>query len=526
MHRRYRLARIRHELRTPINHIVGYGELLQVESEGAVPESFKADLQRICHGGERLVQLINMFFDPSGTDVADGRLGLILHELRNPINQIIGFSELLEEQAVELGMERFVEDLRKIRSAASKWLDLAQGYLVPDAPMLDPGKAANATAAEEELYPDGEIVLHAPAATGARDARPGSGRLLVIDDDGTNREMLSRRLRVQGFTVSLAENAADGMRLLRQEPFDLVLLDMIMPVVSGDQLLEQMKLDPALQHIPVIMISALDDVAGIVRCIEMGAEDYLSKPFNAVFLRARIGAALEKNRLREQEQIYLREIQAEREKSERLLHNILPRAIAERLKRGESTIADSHPEVTVLFADLVGFTSLAASLAPPDIVRLLDEIFSAFDVLAQRRGLEKIKTIGDAYMVVGGLSTARTDHCEAIADLALDMLGEIERFNAAHKVSIRIRSGMHVGPVVAGVIGRNKFIYDLWGDTVNIASRMESHGQPGCVQITREVRDKLPRHYEVEERGVIDLKGIGETPAFLLVGRKTAGATL
>ena len=218
----------------------------------------------------------------------------------------------------------------------------------------------------------------------------------------------------------------------------------------------------------------------------------------------------------------LNQLAAEQEKSERLLLNILPKPIADRLKQNERTIADSFPEVTVLFADIAGFTQLSARVSPQELVQLLNEIFSGFDRLVEKHDLEKIKTIGDAYMVVGGLPMPRADHALAIADMALDMQGEVERFNANHDASLSIRIGINTGPVVAGVIGTKKFIYDLWGDAVNTASRMESHGIPGYIQLTSSTYELLRDRYLFEERGIIQVKGKGEMNTFLLKGRKVA----
>jgi class 3 adenylate cyclase len=218
----------------------------------------------------------------------------------------------------------------------------------------------------------------------------------------------------------------------------------------------------------------------------------------------------------------LKELKAEREKAEGLLHNILPQAIAERLKKEQHTIiADNFAEVTVLFADIVGFTQLAAHTSPVELVNLLNQIFSAFDQLAEQHGLEKIKTIGDAYMVVGGLPIPRTDHAEAIAEMALDMQKAIDRFNAINGQEFNIRIGINTGPVVAGVIGLKKFIYDLWGDTVNTASRMESHGVTGSIQVTAATYQLLQDKYQWKERGAIQVKGKGEMTTYLLIGRKT-----
>lgn len=216
----------------------------------------------------------------------------------------------------------------------------------------------------------------------------------------------------------------------------------------------------------------------------------------------------------------LSKLQEQQDKSEKLLLNILPEAIADRLKEDESTIADTFTNVTILFADIVGFTPLSARLSPSRVVYVLNDIFSAFDQLAEKHGLEKIKTIGDAYMVVGGLPTPRHDHAEAIAEMALDMQEEISRLSTIHNESFSIRVGINSGPVVAGVIGIKKFIYDLWGDSVNTASRMESQGIPGCIQVTEVTYEILKDKFVLEKRGMIEVKGKGKMVTYFLKGRK------
>jgi class 3 adenylate cyclase/CheY-like chemotaxis protein len=349
--------------------------------------------------------------------------------------------------------------------------------------------------------------------------KPEQGRVLVVDDNEANRDLLARRVRRQGHAVTVAEDGVQALELMRQEPFDLVLLDIMMPHMNGYQVLEHLKTDPNLRHIPVIVISALDDINSIVECIELGAEDYLAKPFNAVLLAARITNSLEKKRLRDQEQFYLEQLHAEKERSEQLLLNILPKPIVEQLKQGEHNIADSFAKATVLFADIVDFTRLSTHHSPTEIVSLLNQIFSAFDRLAEQHGVEKIKTIGDAYMVVGGLPTPRVDHAEAIAEMAIDMLDAISQFRTQTGESLNMRIGINTGPVVAGVIGTNKFIYDLWGDTVNIASRMESTGIAGSIQVTPATYNLLQNKYLFEERGVIPIKGKGDVMTYILKGR-------
>ncbi|TAE07129.1 MAG: DUF3365 domain-containing protein [Oscillatoriales cyanobacterium] len=213
------------------------------------------------------------------------------------------------------------------------------------------------------------------------------------------------------------------------------------------------------------------------------------------------------------------ELVKEQEKSDRLLLNILPESIANKLKDGQNTIADAFAEVTILFADIVGFTVLSSQISAEELLIFLNEIFSAFDSLTEKYGLEKIKTIGDAYMVVGGLPNPSTNHAEKIAEMALDMQQELVKFNAKYQAAINLRIGINTGPAIAGVIGTKKFIYDLWGDAVNTAARMESHGLPGTIQVTKSTYDILRNKYQFEDRGIIHVKGKGDMNTYLLAGR-------
>ncbi|MFQ6039677.1 MAG: adenylate/guanylate cyclase domain-containing protein [Candidatus Poribacteria bacterium] len=335
---------------------------------------------------------------------------------------------------------------------------------------------------------------------------PHHGSVLIVDDQDYVRDLFAIQLRRGGHTVFDAANGRQALELMREHEFDLILLDIMMPEMDGYQVLKHLKADPSLRQIPVVVISGVEDFDSIVRCVELGADDYLFKPPRWVLLQARINACLEKKRLRDQ--------------SERLLLNILPKAIAERLKQGEHKIADSFPAVTVLFADIIDFTRLSSRLSPIELVDLLNDIFSAFDRLAEKHGLEKIKTSGDDYMVAGGLPTPRKDHAEAVAEMALDMQEEIARFKAENGEPLRMRMGINTGPVIAGVIGEKKFIYDLWGDTVNTAKRMESEGIEGCIQVTTATYEHLRDKYLFEKRGVIDVKNKGEMVTYLLLGRK------
>ena len=212
--------------------------------------------------------------------------------------------------------------------------------------------------------------------------------------------------------------------------------------------------------------------------------------------------------------------------NERLLLNVLPEPIARRLRQGEPLIADRFEDVTLMFADIVGFTHLSSHLSAHDLVRVLNDVFTVFDELVDRHGLEKVKTIGDAYMVVGGMSDHAVDHAERVAAMALELGQSVGAIDTAARHGITFRIGVHAGPVVAGVIGTRKFIYDVWGDTVNVASRMESLGEPGRIQVTSTIVARLQEAFRFESRGSIDVKGKGLTPTWFLTDRIHGGRSV
>ena len=346
--------------------------------------------------------------------------------------------------------------------------------------------------------------------------------ILVVDDGADNRELLDRFLRGR-YRVTLSESGKQALEVMRAQPFDVMLLDILMPEMDGFAVLEQLRADPLLRHVPVIVISAMTGLNHVARCIELGAEDYLIKPFNAVLLMARIAASLEKKRLRDAEINALALLKEEQRRSERLLHSILPRAIVERLKRGQTQeIADSFADVTVLFADIYDFSRSLAGEPPTQVLKLLNRFFSHFDRLAERHGVQRIKTIGDAYMAVGGLPDTHCNHAQAIAELALSMQSEVPRLDIGGHDPFSLRIGINTGPVVAGVVGTSKFAYDLWGETVNIASHMESLGLPGAIQVSAATYRRLRDTYLFEERGTFYIKGAGEVDTYMLRGKRRA----
>jgi len=352
-------------------------------------------------------------------------------------------------------------------------------------------------------------------------------RVLVVDDSRTLRKLLIRELNNIGIVqISEAEHGMDALDKVRNETFDLMLLDMEMPELDGLGVLKVLKSTPSLNYLPVIVVSGADQIEKTIECIQIGAEDYLPKPFNPVLLRARIFSTMEKKRLRDLDKERIVQLQREKEllnieqmKTDKLMLNILPRPIADRLKKGESNIAGSYPEVTILFSDLVGFTNMAAGKTASELVKLLNDLFTRFDKRAEDLGIEKIKTIGDAYMAVGGLPIPRSDHADIVAEMALGMFDDLRDFNAANQVKINMRIGINSGPVVAGVIGFTKFSYDLWGNTVNTSSRMESTSENGKIQVSAMSYDLLKSNFQFIERGMVECKGLGPIKTHFLLGK-------
>ena len=353
--------------------------------------------------------------------------------------------------------------------------------------------------------------------------------VLVVDDSRTLRRILIRELNKLG--IENIEEASNGIEALEKSASripDLMLLDMEMPELDGLGVLTEMSRSSASERFPVIVVSGADEITKTIQCIELGAEDYLSKPFDPVLLKARIFSSLEKKRLKDLDAQRVKELEEEKHlleveqlKTEKLMLNILPKPIAERLKRGEKNIAGSYPEVTILFTDLVGFTSMSSKTSATELVSLLNNLFTRFDKRAELLGLEKIKTIGDAYMAVGGLPIPRSDHAEICSDMALGMFEDINAFNSETNSSLEMRIGLNSGPVVAGVIGFTKFSYDLWGHTVNTASRMESSSIPGRVQASPSTIELIRDHFKLEMRPEpVQCKGLGEINTAFIVGRK------
>src|SRR3954470_15516281 len=340
----------------------------------------------------------------------------------------------------------------------------------------------------------------------------GRARVLIVDDEPFNVDLLEQELELLDCATVAAADGYQALQRLVAEPIDLVLLDIMMPKLDGYQVLRRIKADPRLRHIPVIMVSALSELESVVRCIELGAEDHLPKPFEPVLLRARVGACLEKKRLHDREREHLAEIDRQRRRAEALLHAILPAAAVEELIRSGRVAPRRHEEVAVMFADVVGFTGFCETHAPEVVVESLHRLALGFEGLTARHGLEKIKTVGDALMATAGLLVPSGDPVMASLRCAAATVAAARALPS----SWEMRIGIHVGPVVAGVLGREKFGYDLWGDTVNVAARLAGLGAEPGIYLSGAAWRRIAARARAVPLGPVPIKGKGEMEVWRL----------
>ena len=351
-------------------------------------------------------------------------------------------------------------------------------------------------------------------------------QVLVVDDSRTALLHASGMIKQFGMVVFCAVDGVEALEILKSTAIDVVLTDIDMPRMDGNQLLYAILADPELRDVPVVVLSGHNDVATVVRCIELGAADALPKPCHEVLLRARLESCLIRKRWHDEEKRAAARVATEVARSGQLVANMLPDVIAERLKAGERAIADYHAEVSILFADIVGFTPLTVERTPAELVAMLNALFSMFDVAAASLGLEKIKTVGDAYMVAAGIPTSRADHAQALAALAVEMHTLAARLAGRDDEPLRLHVGIHSGGLSAGIIGSQKFSYDVWGDTVNVASRLTDAAPVGGTLVSAATAQLLAGHYQLRDAGSALLKGRGLMQVFQVGAALAPGSEL
>jgi adenylate cyclase len=525
------LSKIRHDLKTPLNQIIGYAEMLLEDADAGERVDAAARLRRLLDSAHASLEVQERLLTRQPEDLRPEHF----NELREQqAARCANMEAVLNELRAETASQEWSEDVDRLCRAVSNLEVLARQ--VPEKWTHGADSPAGSSTAPPDAVPPR---MAAPAKTEPALWLPGSesagglelnartgGRILVVDDNAGNRDMLSRRLDREGYSVDTASNGREALEKLETGGFDLVLLDIVMPELDGFTVLRSIRADPRWKEVAVIMISAVDEIRSVVRCIEMGAEDYLPKPFDPVLLRARIGAILDRKRLRDAERSRTAQMEtafqeAERQKhvAEDTLRNILPAKIAQELQSRGTVEPMYFEDVTIGFTDFVGFTLATENLAAEEIVGLLHEYFTAFDHIVSRYGLEKMKTIGDSYMFVSGMPDRRPSHPVDAVLAALEMVETVRTMARPEDgIEWQMRVGLHTGPLIAGVVGIHKFAFDVWGDSVNFSSRMESSSAPNRVNLSERTYSRVKDFVRCTPRGRVVTKDGRETDMFFADG--------
>ena len=508
--RRVYLSTQRDALRAPIHAIIDVSRRLLSDAADPDQEELYSDMQRIHDSGTQLLALIDEVLAPDYLERATAETGfeaaqsMIRHDFLNKLNPILNYTDMWIEDS-----EHFVEGLRAdlvlIRTAAQRC------HALVDAVLRFSESAEVGELEAPGAFREMESVVSRLFRANAGPARERlRGRLLVADDNDINRDILTRRLQAAGHEVVGADNGRQVLQLIETEPFDAILLDIVMPGVSGFEVLCELKQDSRYRDVPIIMISALEEIDLVAKCIEMGADDYLSKPFNPVVLHARIEACLEKTFLRRREQENLAQIEAERKRADDLLHVILPSQIVAELKRTSGVAPRRYERVAIMFADIVGFTRYCEHHSPDHVVEVLQRLVSQWEEIALRYQVQKIKTIGDAFMAACGLFA----HVDNPVLNCVRCGQEMIEATQALGIGWDLRVGVNYGSAVGGILGRRQYLFDLWGDAVNIAARMESHGLKGSVVLSADACEAVRTDCQAESLGEVPIKGKGRMEVF------------
>ncbi len=517
MSRRIDLAKARHELRTPINHILGYCEILLDEED--MPERMLADLGHIRTGGKQLLELLSHYLDESNFGRAQN-WQQVQHELRTPVNHIIGYTELLIEQATELGQRSLLSDLCKIRTAAEQWLKLMESVLLPQNISASAEPAPPQPQSSESSQ---ETIGAAPRLANEPQGRPLdiSASLLVVDDDRPSRELLARRLHRVGYKVSTATDGREALDLIDRTAFDLLLVDSVMPGMDGLELLRLVRQNKTRTELPVIMVTGMDASVDMANALRLGANDYLTKPIDFEVALARLTTQLELRRA--QAELNRRIAEMHQMAEELKVRNEFVRQIFGRYVTNEVVqsvlespkgleLGGEKRVVTVLMSDLRGFTSLTERLAPERVVELLNTYLGAMaTVIAQYQGMID-EFIGDAILAIFGAPLARPGHPEAAVACALAMQAEMERVNRRlgrlGVPPLEMGIGVNTGEVVVGNIGSDKRAkYGAVGAQVNLAGRIQSVTVGGEVLISEATAAALGPRLKADRTVTISVKG-------------------
>ena len=515
------LSKARHNLKNPVNAILGYSEMLIEDCEEHNIKIEVGSLKKLNKAGKKILMQIESSLKISGNDNLNKSVLEMGREIesaiKNPLNTILEVSmSLLNENEILNKIDHFKSDIDKILKSASLLEIELESIIHFNSFETDDLRKKDLNSGHFSMVKD-VIQSIEPLGPDEKQVKV-TGNILVVDDNPNNTELLKKRLSRKGHSVSVANNGQDSLIQLMQNVnhFDVLLLDIIMPEMNGYEVLKFIRNDKRFFDLPVIMVSSMDDTDSIYRCIEMGADDYIQKPFVQSILDARISTCIEKKQLRDKEKQLLKDIEIERERSETILYNVLPDEIAYRLKSGEVHIADKHEMVSVMFADIIDFSPQVKDLNPLNVVTILNKVFSEFDLLAKKLGIEKIKTIGDSYFAVGGLKGDPIKSALNTISLAREMNKVCKIINEEiTEMIIDLRVGIHSGEAISGVIGKTKYTYDLWGSTINLANRLETTCPVGKIQISEETKKLIGSKFQLDSH-TKDIKGFGEINTFTL----------
>jgi adenylate cyclase len=530
-------SHLRHELRTPLNAIIGYSEMLLEDADDSGLAAFAFDLNQVLSAGRQLLAIVNDLLDANklaSDDIAFNLESLIAnldYQVRAPLNGVIGYSEIMLENVAESGQEDVAADLQKIHAAGK--LFLARINNIIDFSRIDAGPKTTPEASDRSPLIDSvmtslkELSQQSAAVIGGE-----TGSILVVDDNEINRDLLSRYLERLGHTVRAAPDGRQALEMIDSGAFDLVLLDIMMPELNGYQVLQHLKHSPTWRDLPVIMISALDEMDSVVHCIELGAADYLSKPFNPVLLRARVGACLEKKRLSDLEKAQKRQLQelnAALEVRNRFIRQTFGRYLSDEIvetileKPGGLKIGGEKRQATILMSDLRGFTALSEELPAEDVVSMVNIYLEAMtEIILKYQGTID-EFIGDGILVIFGAPLQRPDDARrAVAcavEMQLCMAAVNDRNRQAGYPEVALGIGVNTGKMVVGNIGSKKRTkYGVVGSHVNLTSRIESYTVGGQIFISEDTLKECGDIVQIDNAMQVMPKGVKEPLTIYEIG--------
>lgn len=488
---RVTIGHLRHELRTPINGIVGYSEMLLEDEED---QAIATDLVRIRDAGHKLLVLIDQALPKDRAGAASpeemSQLGTrVSAELRTPANAVIGYAELLIESAKETGRTDLLSDLNRILAAGQTLVELS-GDIVRLASATyeqfatDPTLVHNSNLARE-------VLAHIAPVTPGSAIVEGEGTLLVVDDNASNRDLLSRQLARHGYIVETASDGLDALEKLSRREFDTILLDVIMPRLDGIETLKRIRADARLEDVPVLMLSSLDELDSAIRCIELGAEEYLSKPFQPVLLETRIAANVKLRRMRQRDRAFREHLTSTRAVAERLARTVFPPHIASRVLQGERHIEEVHSEATVVAC------AVLQNVADAQLMERMRKASALIEEAAAQHSLHAVVPRGSFTLVL----VTEVEHAQRAAHFALALSA------AAAAAEVVLSVGLHSGPVLAAVVGEQRPRFDLIGDSVATAEAVALQARAGAVLVSPTTEHLLRGDFPLAARGVAELPG-------------------